>query len=120
LILKKQMGDRVKVLVRTRPILGWEDETGWAVGEQNIHSLNTKSVRAKTSRSNLSQRHHEQQLQSYTFDFDNVIGPPMTSEKIYTQHIRPTLQVAISQCLHYSVIAYGATGSGKTYTMLGE
>jgi len=54
-----------------------------------------------------------------TFTFDNVYGPDSTNEEVFestTKNVVSTLLEGYNCC----VFAYGATGAGKTFTMLGS
>ncbi|RYG40023.1 hypothetical protein EON68_04750, partial [archaeon] len=52
------------------------------------------------------------------YDFDGVFGPASTQEEVFNAAAR---DIALGVCagVRGAVLAYGMTGSGKTYTMLG-
>ncbi|XP_073294029.1 kinesin-like protein KIN-8B isoform X1 [Primulina huaijiensis] len=52
----------------------------------------------------------------YTFDY--AYGPNSTNLDVYQRSIRSTI-FGVVQGLNATVFAYGSTGSGKTYTMVG-
>ena len=54
---------------------------------------------------------------SYTFD--HAFGPESTSEDVYNKTMLGVVS-AVMQGFHGSCFAYGATGSGKTFTMAGS
>lgn len=54
-----------------------------------------------------------------TYSFDKVFDERATNYSIYETVTRPMVEATING-LNCSVFAYGATGSGKTYTMLGS
>lgn len=51
--------------------------------------------------------------------FDKIFGPTTTQEDIYTDTVKPFVE-KLFQGYSCSVLAYGQTGTGKTYTMLGK
>ncbi|NXF51605.1 KI18B protein, partial [Oceanites oceanicus] len=53
------------------------------------------------------------------FVFDRVFGAEATQEEVY-QHTTRELLDSVLNGYNCSVFAYGATGAGKTYTMLGS
>ena len=55
---------------------------------------------------------------SYRFGFDAVYGPESTQAALYEQCARPAV-LNVLQGYNATVIAYGQTGTGKTYTMEG-
>nr|AMS24229.1 kinesin 8-I protein [Marsilea vestita] len=57
------------------------------------------------------------QEKRYTFDY--ALGPEYKNQDIYNRVVAPMIQ-GVCQGLNATVFAYGATGSGKTYTMAGR
>lgn len=58
-------------------------------------------------------------MQEKKYTFDVAFGAECTNSKLYKATIAPLIKHVISghNC---TVFAYGATGSGKTYTMVGS
>eukprot|EP00879_Flechtneria_rotunda_P030394 GHRR01033020.1.p1 GENE.GHRR01033020.1~~GHRR01033020.1.p1 ORF type:complete len:224 (+),score=58.19 GHRR01033020.1:683-1354(+) len=56
---------------------------------------------------------------TYRFTFDNVYDQHSSQEEVYNQSARP-LVLSTLQGYNAAIIAYGQTGTGKTYTMEGE
>ena len=52
------------------------------------------------------------------YTFDHAFGPESTSEDVYNKTMKGVVS-AVMQGFHGSCFAYGATGSGKTFTMAG-
>nr|GMD51684.1 kinesin-like protein KIN-8B [Ipomoea batatas] len=52
------------------------------------------------------------------YSFDHAFGPNSYNWDVYKRSIRPTV-VGVIQGLNATIFAYGSTGSGKTYTMVG-
>ncbi|XP_058013758.1 kinesin-like protein KIF19 [Ahaetulla prasina] len=53
-----------------------------------------------------------------TFIFDMVFGPQATQEEVYVSTTKSLIEGVISG-YNATIFAYGPTGAGKTYTMLG-
>ena len=58
------------------------------------------------------------QIKEQQFFFDYVFDKNSSQQEIYTKTTKPLLE-GIIEGYNATVFAYGATGSGKTYTMLG-
>lgn len=56
---------------------------------------------------------------TFTFKFDAVLGPDSTQEDVFNAAAQPAVDALLSG-YNAAVIAYGPTGSGKTYTMEGR
>ncbi len=54
-----------------------------------------------------------------TFVFDQVFGPDSTQEGVYAVAVQPVVDQVV-RGLSCCIFAYGQTGTGKTYTMLGD
>ena len=50
------------------------------------------------------------------YSFDHILPECTTNEDIFTNHIKPNISLALKG-YNYSIIAYGQTSSGKTFTM---
>lgn len=50
------------------------------------------------------------------FIFDKIIEPTVKQEEIYVELIKPMVEKLLSG-FNCTVLAYGQTGTGKTYTM---
>ena len=53
------------------------------------------------------------------YTFDHAFGPENTSKEVYDKCMKGVVEAVMSG-YHGSCFAYGATGSGKTYTMAGN
>lgn len=56
---------------------------------------------------------------SKTYTFDKVIGPDASQEQVYDQVMSGMLSEVL-EGYNVTVFAYGQTGTGKTFTMLGD
>ncbi|KAM7264584.1 hypothetical protein ACFE04_002267 [Oxalis oulophora] len=64
------------------------------------------------------QHHHNRIKQDKKYCFDYAFAPHSTNYDVYTQAICSVVS-GVVQGLNATVFAYGSTGSGKTYTMVG-
>ncbi|XP_029638380.1 kinesin-like protein KIF18A isoform X2 [Octopus sinensis] len=116
----------VKVVVRVRPLSSKENEgsTRTVVEAINDHILvfdpaddrceiNGMST-SKFVRGDITRRRNK----NLTFAFDHVFGPESSNVEIY-EHTSKVILDGLLNGYNCSVFAYGATGAGKTYTMLG-
>ena len=97
----------ITVAIRVRPLNQNELEITPVEG---IKIINSNSLIVTSDPKNLIKEHQ--------FFFDYVFGPSATQEEIY-QNTTQKLLPGIIEGFNATVFAYGATGSGKTYTMLG-
>ncbi|KAG5500273.1 hypothetical protein JIQ42_04609 [Leishmania sp. Namibia] len=89
------MSSSIKVAVRCRPLFGQERPAG---------GLDIQSRRIL--------------LDSKTYDPDFTFAPTSTQEDVF-QACRPILQ-CVKEGMNGTIMVYGQTGTGKTYTMLGS
>ncbi|KAG5502929.1 hypothetical protein JKF63_04702 [Porcisia hertigi] len=89
------MSSSIKVAVRCRPLFGQERPAG---------GLDIQSRRIL--------------LDSKTYDPDFTFPPTSTQEDVF-QACRPILQ-CVKEGMNGTIMVYGQTGTGKTYTMLGS
>lgn len=59
------------------------------------------------------------QLEFYNYNFEKVFKEETTSENIYKLSIREDIIKSLQNCIDTTILAYGQTCSGKTYTILG-
>ncbi|XP_070616342.1 kinesin-like protein KIF19 [Erythrolamprus reginae] len=103
------------VAVRVRPINEIELEEGamvigHRVGDQIMVLMDPTEDPEDILRANRSREK--------TFIFDMVFGPQATQEEVYLSTTKSLIEGVISG-YNATVFAYGPTGAGKTYTMLG-
>merc|ERR1719160_610242 len=53
------------------------------------------------------------------YAFDQAFGPQVCTQEIFTYTTKPLIS-AVMQAYNATVFAYGATGAGKTFTMVGN
>ncbi|KAL0233542.1 hypothetical protein PCE1_002057 [Barthelona sp. PCE] len=103
--------ERIRVVVRKRPISNSEIERGEVDvleidGEDRVGVLEPK-VRVDLTR--YTERH--------IFDFDTVFDEEKSNQYVYDTNVRPLLR-SFFRGEPVTIFAYGQTGAGKTYTML--
>ncbi|KAM6238698.1 kinesin-like protein KIF18B [Porphyrio hochstetteri] len=112
--------DAVAVMVRVRPPSSWERAAHpvLRVVDQHILVFNPEEA-GGPSGSVLPTRGPRHQGKDLTFVFDRVFGEEATQEEVFQHTTRQALDSVLNG-YNCSVFAYGATGAGKTYTMLGS
>ncbi|KAH7932611.1 hypothetical protein HPB51_029199 [Rhipicephalus microplus] len=115
---------RVNVAVRVRPLNERESETVQhrlrCVGDDRCLGLNPKAVaesvnfRGQQACAGVVKPHKD-----YTFMFDKVFGEDKNS-KYNCERTTKEMLTTLLDGYYCSVFAYGATGTGKTFTMLGS
>ncbi|KAM6114088.1 LOW QUALITY PROTEIN: kinesin-like protein KIF19 [Pterocles gutturalis] len=106
---------QLTVALRIRPINEAEAEEGAAlvahrVGEQRVVLMDPREDPNETMRANRSREK--------TFVFDMVFDHRATQEEVYVSTTKSLIEGVISG-YNATIFAYGPTGAGKTYTMLG-
>ncbi|CAI4232337.1 unnamed protein product [Auanema sp. JU1783] len=101
--------EKVKVVVRTRPISAQEISQGHKV----CVSVNTEEKSISLENSAASQEPHR------TFFFDSVFPPECDQMRVYNVAARPIVENVL-QGYNGTIFAYGQTGTGKTFTMAGD
>lgn len=102
------MSESVKVIVRCRPLNEKEREMKTRFVIETNSSSQQCSIRRPGDDSKLSK----------TFTFDGVYGISSSTEKIYSEIVRPIVN-GVLDGYNGTVFAYGQTSCGKTFTMEG-
>lgn len=116
----------LKVVVRVRPFNHREEESGArnVVNALDKHSLifdpkeEEDGFFFKGARQRCRDINKKQPLEK-KFVFEQVFGDEATNHDIYQATAHPLVDTLL-QGYNCSVFAYGATGAGKTFTMLGQ
>ncbi|CEF60468.1 Kinesin-like protein at 67A [Strongyloides ratti] len=103
------------VVVRVRPINTNEKDSKqiqitYPIGNKDILLIDPEKFKNDILRIN---RQFEKQ-----FTFDSVFGPESSNEEIHHSTTEHLINL-VSQGNNATIFAYGATGAGKTYTMVG-
>ncbi|NWQ86625.1 KI18B protein, partial [Burhinus bistriatus] len=112
----------VTVMVRVRPSAPCERERAvrslLRVVDQHVLIFDPEEP-SGPSGSMLPAHGPKQQGKGLKFVFDRVFGETATQEEVFQHTTRDVLDSVLNG-YNCSVFAYGATGAGKTYTMLGS
>jgi len=101
----------VRVVCRVRPMLQREIEDGPPVVMTTGTNANEVAILRYPPGTGHWKRHF--------YQFDEVFGPSSTQEEVFDSVLAPRIQEVMSG-FDASIIAYGQTGTGKTYTMEGS
>lgn len=88
--------------MRFRPLTSYEDDSG-----ETAVQIQSESQ---------CQVHHDGQ--NFDFAFDRVFGPQSTQEMVFDYSLRQTVDDVL-RGYNGTVLAYGQTGAGKSFTMMG-
>ncbi|XP_068724278.1 kinesin-like protein KIF17 [Montipora capricornis] len=102
------MSESVKVIVRCRPLNEKEREMNTRFVIETNSSLHQCSIKKRA----------DDEKSFKTFTFDGVYGIASSTEKIYSEIVRPIVN-GIMEGYNGTVFAYGQTSCGKTFTMEG-
>ncbi|XP_028915606.1 kinesin-like protein KIF24 isoform X2 [Ornithorhynchus anatinus] len=104
--------ERIHVCVRKRP-LGLREERRGEVNIIRVEDQETLLVHEKKEAVDLTQY-----ILQHVFYFDEVFGEACTNQDVYMKTTHPLIQ-HIFNGGNATCFAYGQTGAGKTYTMIG-
>ncbi|XP_041766361.1 kinesin-like protein KIF3A [Anopheles merus] len=102
--------ENVRVVVRVRPM----DKSELDVGSQNVIKVDksNRSITVVKPNANSSEP-------PKVYYFDNVFGEESTQIDLYVDTARPIVDKVL-EGYNGTILAYGQTGTGKTYTMSGN
>ena len=98
---KKKGGDNVKIFARVRNLMPWEPR------KTSLQVVPGQKLRNKTPKTNNE------------YAFTKVFGIDINNEEIYQTLCMPMID-SVLEGYNYILNAYGQTGAGKTFTMLGK
>ncbi|KAM9098649.1 kinesin-like protein KIF22 isoform X2 [Sarcophilus harrisii] len=98
---------RVRVAVRLRPFVEEDSSTSESSCVRGLDSCSLEIANGRNSQETLK------------YQFDAFYGETSTQQDIYVGFVQPILRHLMNG-QNASVLAYGPTGAGKTYTMLGS
>ncbi|XP_068107776.1 kinesin-like protein KIF24 [Hyperolius riggenbachi] len=104
--------DRIRVCVRKRP-LGLREERRGEVNVVTVEGRETVHVYERKEAVNL-----KEYILQHVFYFDEVFGENLTNQDVYIKTAQPLIQHVFNRG-NATCFAYGQTGAGKTYTMIG-
>ena len=109
----KNQKSSITVAIRIRPLNKNELEVSSMEG---VKKINNNSLLVTNDQNNSNKKSN--QIKEQQFFFDYVFDKP-TSQQIIYENTTKNLLIGLIDGFNATVFAYGATGSGKTYTMLG-
>ena len=105
-IVHQAASESIQVACRVRPLNASEVRRGDAVSVTMNKTENTVQCGFEST-------------SQHTFPFDQVFGKEVTNEVVYEDLCAPIVD-SVLDGINGSIMAYGQTGGGKTYTMFGE
>lgn len=98
---------RIRVAVRLRPYMVKEDEKDEGPCVRGLNSQNLEIINWRNA------------TETVKYHFDIFHGEQTTQQEVFLSSVKPILPHILNG-QNASVFAYGPTGAGKTYTMLGS
>ena len=111
-------GSNVRVVCRFRPETEADGSSNDRDGKSTYNSFSDSAVNLSSRVVNLVSRRPGGILKSYEFEFDRVFPPEATQLDIY-KDTGESIAASVMQGYNGTILAYGQTASGKTYTMEG-
>jgi hypothetical protein len=110
--------EKIFVAIRVRPLLQHEMEA-CQISTLEVSSSDSIMIRDDFDLESPSFRRRRSTQTTKAFRFDSVIGEEADQQFVFEQTALPIID-AILNGINACVFASGATGSGKTYTMIGD
>ncbi|CAB3364829.1 Hypothetical predicted protein [Cloeon dipterum] len=110
--------NQIKVMLRIRP--SSKKERGNPSSKNVFEIIDEESVVFDPNENNdlLAMYSKKRQPKNLQFSYDHIFGPETTTDEIYDQSIRDVIN-HLQDGYNCTIFAYGGTGAGKTFTMLG-
>ncbi|GAB5367997.1 hypothetical protein AAMO2058_001279900 [Amorphochlora amoebiformis] len=109
--------ENVSVFCRVRPKNRIE-RLRWSKSCIQIPNSRSVTIRTGFKKGNATKR-SVGGMSTHSYDFDRVFGPECSQELIYIETAEPMVE-SLFQGYNNTMIAYGQTGAGKTFTMMGD
>jgi hypothetical protein len=119
-IAPKKLGNKrrnITVAVRVRPLNKKEEDAR----RVPVVRVNTRGVEPLVQITRLARRGaclKSEMSAHWEYGYDCAFGPEVKQEQVYNETVRPLIGDLLGG-INSTVFAYGATGSGKTHTMMG-
>ena len=105
----------IRTVVRKRPVLAFEAEAG----EFDCIRTNPRDKRSVLVHdAKLARNGRRIEMTHHHFVFDNVFHEQVTNRAVFDSEVRPLLAAAL-EGKRATLLCYGQTGTGKTYTLSG-
>lgn len=105
---KKEKNDNIRVFVRTHP-------SSDSPGAITCEGKTIKILKPGDGKSVFKSQHPK----SYEYEFDAVFGENSTQDEVYTNTCKDLIP-RLFEGNNVTVFAYGSTGTGKTFTIMGD
>jgi len=105
-VVQQAASESIQVGCRVRPLNASEIKRG-----------DTVSITVNKAENTV--RCGNESIMQHTFPFDHVFGKEVTNEEVYEDLCAPIVD-SVFDGINGSIMAYGQTGAGKTYSMFGE
>jgi len=112
---KESNNEKLLVALRIRPLKHEESARGYKAVAAKIDS---KMVLLSSPPNKKEDHLRDKRTQERQYVFDVVFGPDSTQEEVYNETTKHLVENVLNG-YNATVFAYGATGGGKTYTMVG-
>ncbi|CAK8534355.1 unnamed protein product [Lathyrus sativus] len=113
-VAREKNGNRIMVFVRVRPLAKKEKEAGSRCCVKIVNSSHIYITEFATPNDYLRLK----RIRGGHFTFDACFSDSATQHQVYSTSTSELVE-AVMQGKNGTVFCYGATGAGKTYTMLG-
>ena len=128
--MQRQKNDTIRVSIRVRPLLEHEDEEFWKPDLNNNtlktvssneynYLINTKDNLLSNKEKTLKKVVLESVYSPQIFGFDKIYDKTSNTQSIYKESCKEITKSILSG-FNGSILMYGQTTSGKTFTMLGS
>ena len=112
--------ETIDVSIRMRPLNNRENKEG----EQVMWKITSNEIVVKSEElENMQMKYPNVRLPTYgasqSFLFSNCFGPDISSRQIYDKVAEKVMEGALDG-YNGTIFAYGQTGAGKTFTMMGD
>ncbi|EME84537.1 uncharacterized protein MYCFIDRAFT_134563 [Pseudocercospora fijiensis CIRAD86] len=110
-----ELRGNIRVFVRTRPLLGGEDDAAKVeyLDQDSLEGCKEMVVHAPTTQTATGKQRNEK----HQYEFDRVFTPGTPNPAVF-EECRDLIQSVVDG-YNVSILSYGQTGSGKTYGMTG-
>ncbi|XP_023325995.1 kinesin-like protein KIF19 isoform X2 [Eurytemora carolleeae] len=107
--------EKLMVALRIRPLKQEEISRGYRAMAERVDSKMVLLTDPGSRKNDVLRKNRNPERQ---YIFDKAFGPDSTQEEVYNETTKHLVQNVI-EGYNATVFAYGATGGGKTYTMVG-
>ena len=116
--------ENIRVYIRMRPLLKYEDQIFWKINSENNMIYTNNYFSSDYSEDSISNYNNKKRqiidliYSPQKFYFDKIYSPHIESQFIYKE-ICQDIITSLIEGFNGSILMYGQTTSGKTFTMLG-